>query len=267
MPKSYYLFPATALLALAIFLSPASAGDDSTNYVSRGVYATDGKNLYLINPESAESQLIGPHELELTFSPDDELMALEFTPDGTLYALMGDGYPTLYTIDPSTGKSTWVARLMVGLPMVEGGLVIHDGQMYISYLSRLGRQIIMTVDMSFDGTIAHWDGFDDRRIVAMDSSNDTLYAVDADSDTWGYIDFVNQSYVQIEELSFDLVGDAGLSVSDGFVMLTDAATGSVYQLFANAPGSQLIGNASSGFRGVDQAPAVEEFVFLPLINK
>jgi hypothetical protein len=62
------------------------------------IYATDGTNLYTIDPTTAGVLTT----VALTTGGSDTISGLAFDPGGTLYGL-GD---TIYTIDPSTGAAT-----------------------------------------------------------------------------------------------------------------------------------------------------------------
>jgi len=106
--------PGTPGAASVVSVSTSHGSATTTFNYAPGIYAADGKtgaagNLYLLDPETGASTIVGPVGYAIT--------GLAFAPDGKLYGSQSTqsgnrGNASLILIDPATGAGTPVGELL-----------------------------------------------------------------------------------------------------------------------------------------------------------
>ncbi|MBI5557411.1 MAG: hypothetical protein HY885_07210 [Deltaproteobacteria bacterium] len=128
-----------------------------------GLWGISFTDLFRINPQTAVSTKVGPHNI-----PSGN--ALVFGPDGLLYAA-GGGSARLYSLDPGSGAGTSLGS--TGF-FSAGDLAFYHGNLYLS--STHNELIRIDLDNQAKGAMIGEFGFSNVFGLAT-ADNDTLYGI------------------------------------------------------------------------------------------
>ncbi|MCI5130198.1 MAG: hypothetical protein D3904_01460 [Candidatus Electrothrix sp. EH2] len=208
--------------------------DPMPSLILGGLYGTDGGNLYLINKDTGEATLIGPHGPVESF-----LGALAFDSNGILYAISAGASAQLYTVDPTTGAATPVGPLGIGF-VFEGGLWFNtDDQLFGVDQGDAGAAKTFTINTATGAaTIVGPNPGEPRDIngSAFDYQNQISYAIDRVSNTLGTVDPITGSYTPI--------GSPGAMIGAAGGLASDPADGTLYTTFSGTGGFYIVDKAS-----------------------
>jgi len=128
-----------------------------------GLWGLSFTDLYRINPQTAETTLIGPHHIQ-------QGNALVFDNNGALYGA-GAGSFNLFSIDAQTGAAS---SLGTTGSLSAGDLAFYHGELYLS--STYNELVRIDLNNNAQGTIVGNLGFSSVYGLAT-ADNDTLYGI------------------------------------------------------------------------------------------
>jgi hypothetical protein len=227
-------------------ISPLNA-----DWVSGGLYGTDGDNLYLINTTTGSANLIGSFGL-----PEDKIGALAFNSNGTLYGLGRGIDAKLYTINPATGAATDVGSS--GRFVFEGGLAFDaSGQLFGVDTGNSSDAKLFTLNTTTGvATVVGPNPGESRDINGLAYVDNTLYAIERLSNSLGTVNPSTGTYIAIGNLGISMGDTGGLAVDpiDGTLYATFYNTGGLYTLDKSTGTATFIAYVGADY-GLAFAPA------------